>query len=134
MKKFMIGLIGIGMAASTVHAQTAPVSPEEAKAMKFGTKYLPQGAKNDDVQFVKVVNGYYFINKPKKLRVTCNDIGRAGGKGNATINCSSPEGYQFRFEWINPNQVKAEWWKNMGAKAGQTQNKTAGESAVLYRR
>lgn len=142
---------------AAVVAQTVPVNV--VNAMRVGTTWsgIPTGSfdggrtqiaqhENSRVYLRKTANGFEYVHAcgSRCLNngqpgaggqvVQCNNVGAAGGRGNATVNCALVHGQQVRFEWTTNNTVKYEYWVNMAAKAGQTQNKPGQATATLTAR
>ncbi len=130
----------------------ATVTPEQAKAVPPGTafagiaggqfeagKAIPQNA-GGQVELVRTADGYTYFHAhggrgaAEAEKVVCNNISKAGGKGNATINCELAGGKQVRFEWLELDKVKYEYWFSMKDKAGQTQNRPAQASGTLVKK
>lgn len=130
----------------------ATVSPEQVKALPIGTAFvgIPAGEfvkgtsipqnKGSEVELLRTADGYTYVHADggrggaEALKVACNDITRSGGKGNANINCELPGGKQIRFEWLDLDKVKYEYWFSMKDKAGQTQNKPGQAAATLAKK
>ncbi|MBS0659109.1 MAG: hypothetical protein JSR82_12780 [Verrucomicrobia bacterium] len=55
------------------------------------------------------------------------EMGPSGGKAGAPIamNAKGGDNSEVRFQWDTLDTMQVEWWPNMAAKAGQTQNKPA---------
>jgi hypothetical protein len=121
--------IAASVTATTASAQT--VTPEQVLKLPVGTKYvLPSPSHNN--QIARTAKGFTY--SQTGVAFECNNVTRAGGRGNATINCTSPTKMEFRFEWLDINRVKIEIWANMAAKAGQTQHKAPQLSGILVRK
>lgn len=126
----VIAAIAVSSTASAAMAQAAPkqevVTPEQVLKIPVGTKYVA-GASS----LTRTAQGFNFSEKDAKA--VCNNVTKAGGRGNATINCTTNSKLELRFEWININNIKAQGWDSMAAKAGQTQNKPPKYSATLVK-
>ena len=59
-------------------------------------------------------------------------IGNSGGHPNGAraMNWQLPDGNHLRFEWVDPNTVRADFWLK-DAKAGKSTNKPPGTTAIL---
>lgn len=125
----VIAAVAASFTATAASAQA--VTPQQVLALPVGTKYV--GPATYDVALVRTAQGFNVVEKGKVVLV-CNNVTKAGGRGNATINCATAKGVQGRFEWIDMKSVKTEMWTSMAAKAGQTQNKPADIKIILTRR
>ena len=130
----------------------ATVSPDDVKALPIGTSFvgIPSGEfvkgtpipqnKGSEVELLRTADGFTYIHAnegrggSEAQKVVCNNITRSGGKGNANINCELPGGKQIRFEWLDLDKVKYEYWFSMKDKAGQTQNKPGQASVTLVKK
>lgn len=124
----------------TVSAMAANVAPEDVKALPVGTTFTGQPAGEFNrgqpikpnpgtvVSLVRTEAGFMYIHAnggrgdAGAQKVQCDKIGRAGGKGNATVGCALAHGQQVRFEWQDINHIKYEYWFSMKDMAGQTRN------------
>jgi len=124
--------IAVAIVVSTLASGAAAqsVTPEQVSKLPVGTKYVGPGRGTPTLK--RTTTG--FVYSEAGGSITCNNITKAGGHGNATINCTAANKVEFRFEWIDMNSVKAESWKDMAAKAGQKQNKPAQFKATLIRK
>lgn len=111
--------------ATVASAQT--VTPEEVMNLPIGTKYTNGAAK-----VVRDGDGFTFHSTRGVGK--CSNVGKAGGNGNAAINCVDDQKHEFRFEWIDINKGKAQYWWDMTKKAGQKENQPPQEEAILTRR
>ena len=115
----------ISSSASPVLAQ-AVVTPEQVMALPANTKYYSP----DPKVFFTVTKGVFSFQGPLK----CTGLTKAGGKGNATVNCERPAtGKQYRYEWIDLSRIKVETWPNMAAKAGTLKNQPAHTTEIFTR-
>lgn len=147
--KHQLAALCVSLTLPAVSAMAATVTPEQVKALPLGTAFagIPTGefaagaaipsGKGSEVQLVRTADGYTYVHAnggrgaADAQKVICNDISKAGGKGNATINCALPGDKQLRFEWTDIDNVKYEYWFSMKHKAGQTQNRQSQASATL---
>lgn len=87
-------------------------------ALPANTKYYSPDRKG----FITITKGVFGFEGPLK----CTGLTKAGGKGNATVNCERPAtGKQYRCEWIDLSRIKVETWPNMAANAGAQKNQPA---------
>ena len=69
----------------------------------------------------------------QKVVIKGSKVGRAGGRGNATVGAKLIHGQPIRFEWITNNIIKYEYWYNEEAMRGQSSNKPGTAAAYLIR-
>lgn len=119
--------IAASVIATAASAQT--VTPQDVLNLPVGTKYVTPAGKAG--QFTRTANGFKYAENTKSL--DCNNVTKAGGKGNATINCKHSSGEEYRFEWADINKVKMDTWDNLAAKTGNSGYKPPKFSVVLTR-
>ena len=124
--------VAAAIAASTVAtgASAQTVTPESVLKLPVGASFV--NAQHPRTSIVRTAQGFNFVEGA--TTVVCNNVTKAGGRGNATVNCTAPNKNEIRFEWIDANSMKVEAWENMAAKAGQTQNKPPRISAIFKRK
>lgn len=120
----------IGMASASTSALAEVVTPEQVLALPVGTKYK---ISNHSDFLVRTQAGFDFYSAEEHVPVACNNVGKAGGRGNATINCTRDDKFELRFEWIDMQSLKAQGWKNLAAKSGQTQHNKPELEGVMIR-
>lgn len=144
--KLMLACVGAALPLGNALALT---TPEQIKSLPVGTTFsgIPAGKFSKDgdipqdsssqVQLVRTSDGFAYVHAggsgADAPKAVCNDISKAGGKGNATVNCALAGGKQLRFEWLDADHVQYEYWFSMADKAGQTHNKPAQASTTLTR-
>lgn len=128
------------------------VTPDDIKSLPIGTLYsghatgefeqgqaIPNDGKTNQIILVLTKRGFTYIHPQagqdgsETQRVPCNDIGKAGGVGNAIVGDELPNGTQVRFEWLNLDQIKYEYWFSLSHKSGRQKNKPAQASATLIK-
>lgn len=137
---------------SAGNTMAATVTQDQIKALPVGTTYvgMPTGEFNKgatiqqnsgaEVRLVRTEEGYTYIHAHAgrgaagAQTVPCNTIGKSGGTGNATIGCALVHGQVLRFEWLDLDNVKYEYWFSKKDMAGLTQNKPARASATLTKK
>ena len=145
--KLMFAFFGVALPLGSALALT---TPEQIKELPVGTTFsgipagefskvgaIPQDS-SSLVQLVRTSEGFSYVHAGSSgadaPKAVCNDIGKAGGKGNATVNCALAGGEQLRFEWLDTDHVQYEYWFSMAHKAGQTRNNPGQATATLTRR
>ncbi len=147
-----LATLSIGLSLSATSALAATVTPEQVTALPLGTAFsaVPSGqfengkpiAQNNgnEVRLVRTADGFTYFHADngrgasEAQKAVCNNISKAGGKGNATINCEFAGGKQIRFEWLDLDKIKYEYWFSMATKAGQTQHQQSQASATLTKK
>jgi hypothetical protein len=147
-----LATLSMGLSLTATSALAATVTPEQVKALPLGTAFsgLPSGQfesgkpipqnNGNEVRLIRTADGFIYFHADggrgasEAQKVVCNNISKAGGKGNATINCDFAGGKQIRFEWLELDKIKYEYWFSMATKAGQTQHQQSQASATLTKK
>lgn len=122
----VLGFAAILISMSGAPALAQAVTPEQVKALPAPTRYFTPDGKAGLV----INKGAFDLKGPLK----CTGLTKAGGNGNATINCADARGAQYRFEWLTLSKVKMEFWGSMAAKAGALRNKQAQAELIMTRK
>lgn len=137
MKRIFTLLMGLSLlVASSVSA--APPTVDEIVAAK--ATYTGTLKKDGSVDWACTATvkdkGVVHVKWSDKEVTYTGEMGPAGGKAGNPIamNAKGADNSEVRFQWNTLDGLQVEWWPNMAAKAGQTQNKPAVVKGTINRK
>lgn len=137
MKRIFAFLMGLTLLATTSVTAAPPTADEIAASKATYTGTLKKDGSVDWACTATVKSkGVVHVKWATNEATYTGDMGPAGGKAGAPIamNAKGNDNSEVRFQWNSLDELQVEWWPNMAAKAGQTQNKPAIVKGTIQRK